>query len=121
MIVDLYQSVLKLRITGNSLAVAKGPWLLGENDWTPTQELNHRIETNILGSAMYNIKEEKFTDFELVALGKWVGKTQNNGRRFGPDSGHIGILYNLAEKIHENRIAPAFVDLYNADWITQPQ
>ena len=120
-IVELDQSNLKLRITGNSLAVAKGPWLLGENDWTPTQELNHRIETNILGSAMYNIKEEKFTDFELVALGKWVGKTQNNGRRFGPDSGHIGILYNLAERIHENRIAPAFVDLYNADWITQPQ
>jgi len=120
-IIELDQSVLKLSITGNSLAIAKGPWLLGENDWTPTHDLDHSIETNILGNAVFNTKKDIFTNFELVVLGKWIGKTQNNGRHFGPDSGHIGIIYNLAENIHENRIAPAFVDLYNADWIAQPQ
>ena len=120
-IVEINRSDLKLSIRGNSLAVAKGPWLLGENDWTPTHELDHSIETNILGNAIYNTKKEIFTEFELVALGRWIGKTQNNGRHFGPDSGHIGILYNLAEDMHEYRISPAFVDLYNADWISQPQ
>ena len=55
-----------------------------------------------------------------MVLGKWVGKTQNNGRHFGADSGNIGIIYNLAENINEIRIAPPFIDLYNADWIARP-
>ena len=120
-IVEIRKSEIKISIIGNSLAIAKGPWLLGNNDWTPTHDLDHSIKTNILGNAVFNTKKEIFTNFELVVLGKWIGKTQNNGRHFGPDSGHIGIIYNLAENIHENRIAPAFVDLYNADWIGQPQ
>ena len=51
-IVEINRSDLKLSIRGNSLAVSKGPWLLGENDWTPTHELDHSIETNILGNAI---------------------------------------------------------------------
>ena len=120
-IIDVNQSELKINITGSSLAIAKGPWLLGENDWTPDYELDHSIETNIIGSAVYKIVEEEFKDFELVILGRWNGKTQNNGRKFGPNSGHIGILYNIVNDNHNNKIAPAFVDLYNADWITQPK
>ena len=54
-------------------------------------------------------------EFELVVFGKWNGETQNNGRRFGAENGNIGIIYNLAETINENRIAPPFVDFYNAD------
>ena len=112
---------MKLNITGNSLAIAKGSWLLGQNDWTPNHILDHSIETNVLGSAIYNIAEEKFKDFELVIIGRWNGKTQNNGRKLGPNDGHIGIVYNIANDSYTNKIAPAFVDLYNADWITQPQ
>ena len=52
---------------------------------------------------------------------RWNGKTQNNGRKLGPNDGHIGIVYNIADDSYTNKIAPAFVDLYNADWITQPQ
>ena len=120
-IVALDSLELKMNITGSSLAIAKGPWLLGENDWTPNHILDHSIETNILGSAVYNFTQEKFTDFELVIIGRWNGKTQNNGRKFGPNDGHIGIVYNIAGDTYTNKIAPAFIDLYNADWITQPQ
>ena len=120
-IVEINKLELKLNITGNSLAIAKGTWLLGQNDWTPDHILNHSIETNVLGSAIYNIAEEKFKDFELVIIGRWNGKTQNNGRKLGPNDGHIGIVYNIADDSYTNKIAPAFVDLYNADWITQPQ
>ena len=102
------------------MAVAKGPWLLGENDWTPTHALDHGIQTNLLGTATFDLEMEKFTEFEMVALGNWHGKTQNNGRHSGPDSGHIGTLYSLATDSLSDRIAPAFVDLYNADWIIQP-
>ena len=116
-IVDVENLELKINITGSSLAVAKGPWLLGENDWTPNHILDHSMETNVFGTAIYSIIEEKFKNFELVIIGKWNGKTQNNGRKFGPNSGHIGIVYD----INADRIAPAFVDLYNVDWITKPE
>ena len=114
------KSNIQINISGHSWAVAKGPWLLGENDWTPTHELDHGIQTNLLGDATYNLELETFTDFEMVALGKWHGKTQNNGRHSGPRTGRIGTLYSLATDSPADRIARAFVDLYNADWIIQP-
>ena len=113
-------SFVTLKITGSSKAVAKGQWLLGENDWTPDHELDHSIETNMIGNAIYNTVAKNFIEFEMVALAEWSGKTQNNGRRFGPDTGKIGMVYNLAEKRSNNKIAPAFVDLYNAEWIQHP-
>ena len=120
-IIEIQKSQLELSIRGNSHAIAKGPWLLGENDWTPNYDLDHSIETNILGKAVYNTQKEVFIEFELVVLGRWVGKTQNNGRHHGHNSGHIGITYNLSHDFDGIRIAPAFVDLYNAAWISQPQ
>ena len=111
---------MKLSINGESKAIAKGPWLLGENIWTPNHELNHGIETTIIGNATYDLIEKKFTNFELLALGQWNGKTENNGRKFGPETGRIGILYNLASALHTDRIAPAFIDLYNTSWVKKP-
>ena len=59
-------------------------------------------------------------EFELVVLGKWFGKTQNNGRKLGPDQGNIGIFYTISNNLETSIIAPAFVDMYNADWIKKP-
>ena len=114
------KSNIQFKISGTSRAVAKGPWLLGENDWRPTHELDHSMETNLLGNATYDLELETFTEFEMVVLGKRRGKTQYNGRRSSPDTGRVGFLYSLAENQPSDRIAPAFVDLYNADWIIQP-
>ncbi len=119
-IVEIEDSNVQLKIKGDSHAMAKGPWLLGENDWTPTHELDHSISTSIIGNATYNKYENSFSKFDIVALGKWKGRTQNNGRNGGPDSGHIGIYYHLVDNISTNKIAPPFVDLYNADWIMHP-
>ena len=99
---------------------AKGKWKLGENIWTPTHELDHSISTEILGNAIYDTKKKFFTKFELVIIGNWKGKTENNGRKFGPESGMLGIQYDLADKSPSNKIAPTFIDLYNADWVQHP-
>ena len=120
-ITDITDNIIKLKFTGDSYAVAKGPWQLGQNDWTPTHDLDHSIRTNLIGDATYNLKKDLFTNFNLVAIGKWIGKTQNNGRNWGPDSGRIGIYYQLSDNAPVNRIAPAFVDLYNAEWIIKPK
>ena len=119
-IIGIDEQIINIEITGSSEAIAKGPWLLGENDWTPPHDLDHKIKTNLLGKASYDIKKESFLKFEILAIGHWFGKTENNGRKFGPDSGRIGILYNIADKSQSSRIAPAFVDLYNAEWIKKP-
>ena len=114
------QTSVQIKITGHSKAVSKGLWLLGENDWTPNYELNHGIETNLLGQDTYNLGLEKFTEFEMVAIGKRNGKTRHNGRQNSPDTGYVGFLFTLAGNKPSDRIAPAFVDVYNADWIIQP-
>ena len=111
---------ITIEISGRSKAIAKGPWLLGENDWTPSYELDHGMSTNLLGYASYNVELNKFTKFEMVSIGKRKGKTQNNGRKNSPDSGYIGFYFTLAKDMRSERIAPAFVDVYNADWIVQP-
>ena len=87
------ESSLELEISGESFSVAKGEWLLGENDWTPTHLLDHSIRTKLLGKVTYNFQTETVTEFELVAIGERFGKTQNNGRMYGSDSNHIGFFY----------------------------
>ena len=119
-LVDIKESNIELKIFGNSKAIAKGKWKLGENIWTPTHELDHSISTEILGNAIYDTKKKSFTKFELVIIGHWKGKTENNGRKFGPESGVLGIQYNLADKSPSNKIAPTFIDLYNAEWVQHP-
>ena len=40
-------------------------------------------------------RKSLFVEFELVVLGEWFGKTQNNGRHKGPENGNIGIFYTM--------------------------
>ena len=69
------ENKVEIKIEGKSQAVAKGPWLLGENDWTPKHELDHSISTDLMGNAIYDMELEKFTEFEMVAIGNRKGKT----------------------------------------------
>ena len=90
---------------------------MGDNNWTPNHELNHSINTNLMGSATYDLVLEKFTEFEMVAIGNRIGKTQNNGRKNSPEEGHVGFLFTLAGTKHSDKIAPAFVDLYTPPFV----
>ena len=114
------QSNVRIKIRGHSKAVSKGEWLLGKNDWTPTYPLDHSMKTKILGKATFDLSLNRFMEFEMVAIGKRYGKTQNNSRNNSPDSSYIGFLFTLAEGRTSEKIAPAFVDIYNADWIVKP-
>ncbi|MFL3015107.1 MAG: hypothetical protein ACJZ2B_04835 [Candidatus Neomarinimicrobiota bacterium] len=119
-ITGLNRKEIIIEISGRSKAIAKGPWLLGENIWTPAHDLDHEINTSVLGNATFDLRSNEFVKFELVAICEWRGKTENNGRKFGPERGRIGILYDMADNSHVNRIAPTFIDQYNATWIKQP-
>ena len=117
---DRHQSNVRIKIKGYSEAIAQGEWLLGQNDWTPTYPLDHSMKTEMLGKATFDLSLNRFMEFEMVAIGKRYGKTQNNSRRNSPDTSYIGYLFTLAEGRASDKIAPAFVDIYNADWIIKP-
>ena len=78
------------------------------------------MKTEMLGKATFDLSLNRFMEFEMVAIGKRYGKTQNNSRRNSPDTSYIGYLFTLAEGRASDKIAPAFVDIYNADWIIKP-
>jgi hypothetical protein len=109
-----------LRLQGAILAMADGVWRLGDNDWTPKRPWPRGIAWTLLGEATWDTGLQAFTEFELVGLGDWWGRSQFNGRRGEHPHGHIGIVLSLAPDVPAHRIAPAYVDIYGADWIVRP-
>lgn len=110
--------LVELQLSGKTRAVAAGPWLLGENLWKPRHERAHGIETRCTGRASFDLERGVFTSFELIALGRRWGSTDNNGRWRDPAPGLIGFALTLAPQ--EPRIAPTFIALYDADWVEHP-
>lgn len=106
--------LVELEIRGETRA-ASDEWLLGENLWKPGVVHPHGIETRLLGRATYDLGSEAFDAFELIALGRRWGVTQNNGRWREPEPGLIGFHLTLAPP--EPTVAPTFIVLYDADWV----
>jgi hypothetical protein len=106
---------LRLRMTGHSTAIAKGPWLMGPSSWTPKREYPRSVSVEIDGSAVWNEAFGEFTNFELVAIGTRTGHTQINGR--GADDGPAPIGFHFALSKAGARIPPAYVSVYDADWM----
>ena len=104
----------------NARAVAKGPWLWGDNYWKPKrrQERPHSIATRMLGTASFDIDRARFVDFEAVALGWHRGSTVMNGRGRKPEPGPIGFVLRLARPTW--RVAPTFINVYDAPWVRRP-
>jgi hypothetical protein len=109
---------VSLVLEGRTAAAVDGPWLLGDSLWTPPENHPHGIECELLGEATWNAGSGSFDAFELVAVARHWGRTINNGRR--RDSSPGSIAFHLRPAPVEQRIAPAFVDVYDAAWITRP-
>lgn len=108
-----------LRLSGSSVAFAKGPWLLGDNLWLPTREWPHGIRVALVGEAEFDLAAGRFVGFELVGLGTRLGRTQFNGRSKGPETSTVG--FHLALERSPRRIAPTFLALYGAAWVRLPK
>ena len=78
------------------------------------------MQQRLLGYATYDLDKSAFIAFELVALGRRDGFTRMNARRNGPESGPIGFVFALAPRTPAHRVAPAFIDVYNAPWVRRP-
>lgn len=111
---------VRLKIRGATHARADGPWRMGDSHWKPPREYPRGVTTRLLGRATYDLERGVFIEFELVALGQRWGFTQNNARRGNAERSPIGFFFGLAPA-GEPRIAPAFIDVYNADWVVRPE
>ena len=108
--------LVTLELEGTTRAVARGPWLLGDNLWKPKRELAHSLACRLRGRATYDQDARRFTSFELVAVGRRGGRTQLNGRR--DESGLVAFHLQIAPA--GARIAPTFIALYGVDWVRPP-
>ncbi len=111
-------SVVRLRITGTTRAESRGVWRMGESDWKPGKAAVNGIRTRLLGQGTYDLGRKRFTAFEMVGLGNRWGFTENNGRRKMSDPTPIGFVFTPAKE--GDRVAPAFIDVYEADWVAHP-
>lgn len=118
-VIEREGSRVRLRISGATSATAEGPWLMGESNWTPTREYPRAMATQVFGYADYDLDRSAFTRFEMVAVGRWRGGTENNDRRDKPHSGVIGFFFSLAPGTPAERVPPAFIDIYDAPWVVQ--
>ncbi len=112
--------LVRLRISGATMAVAEGPWLMGDNDWKPPREFPRSMATQLLGHASYDLGRGAFTAFDMIAVGCGQGYTQNNDRSRGPQEGTIGFVFTLADDALAESVPPAFIDIYDAAWVARP-
>ena len=105
-------------LRGRVRAVSDGVWKHGDNDWKVSGEHPRGVDLQLRGSLSYDSDMERFVAFELVAIGERWGTTPHNGRRGQPERNAIGFVFDLDTR--SARVAPAFIDLYDADWVQRP-
>ena len=68
-------------------------------------------EPKLLGRASFNLKEQKFVSFELLAVGMRWGLGSCN-QRHNPAPALMGIVFSLAGDSQAERLPPAFISRY---------
>lgn len=103
----------QVEISGETRAETRGRWPVGGfGDMDDPQEHVRGFETRVLGRAIFDLREERFTAFEMVAIGTRWGGTQFNGRADDLGPSPIGVLFTLAGGGPADRVAPAAIRQY---------
>lgn len=97
-VVQVEDDLVSLRFEGETRASILDPQKLG-------------YEPKLLGRAKYNLKDQKFVSFELVAVGMRWG-LGNCNQRHDPAPALMGIVFTLADNSPAERLPPAFISRY---------
>jgi hypothetical protein len=112
-------SVVRLKLEGETLAQAEGRWpVAGYRDAERPSPQTRGFETRLLGEARFDLEQERFVSFELLALGQRWGGTQYNGRADDLHPAPVGVFFTLAPNTPAGRVAPAFFGDYG--WRSAP-
>jgi hypothetical protein len=119
-VADRTGSTVHLRIRGSTTAASGSDWDMSGSDWKPEPDHPRGIATQVLGRATYDTTASQFTQFELIALGYRWGFSENNGRRHQAEPSPVGYYFTLLPPDAVVTVPPAFIDVYNADWLKRP-
>lgn len=98
-----------IRLSGTTRAVARGTWAIaGFKDMRRPSKQERGFEATLLGRAVFDLKKERFTQFDLLAVGTRWGATQYNGRADDLEPAPIGVSFELAGDTPADKVAPAF-------------
>ncbi len=115
------QDQVQLSIQGASRAESKGPWTMDKNLWWVSGEHPRGFRTKIYGEALFDLKSQSFTSFEMIAKGIRWGSSPINGRGQSKGPSPIATLFRIAGEKSADRLAPTFIDIYDVDWLVPPQ
>jgi hypothetical protein len=97
-VVQVEDDLVSLSFEGETRASIVSPKIIG-------------YEPKLLGRATFNVTEQKFVAFELLAVGMRWG-LGNCNQRHNPDPALMGIVFTLAGDSPAERLPPAFISRY---------
>ena len=97
-VVQVEGDLVSLSFEGETRASMVSPKIIG-------------YEPKLLGRATFNLKEQKFVSFELLAVGLRWG-LGNCNQRHNPAPALMGIVFTLAGDSQAERLPPAFISRY---------
>lgn len=101
-------SRLSLDIAGRVRCEAQGAWpVAGFEDRDHPNRQERGVDVRLLGRAEYDLADERFVAFDLVAVGTRWGGTQYNGRDGDLWPAPIGYAFRLAGDTPADRAPPA--------------
>ena len=99
--------VVVIRLEGQTKTEQEGKWsIAGFRDENRQSVQKRGMELELLGRARYDRRQEKFVEFEAVAVGTRWGGTQYNGRSRDLEPAPFGVLLTLAGDSGAERVAP---------------
>jgi hypothetical protein len=114
-VVSVNGGVADVVLRGSSRVEAAGRWAVaGYRDMNSPSEQKAYIDLKLFGRAKYRVETERFTSFEMVALGTRYGATQYNGRTDDAGPAPIGYALVKAGNTSAERVAPA--NYWNYHW-----
>lgn len=106
-VVGVEGDLVRIRLEGSSRTSKKGRWSVnGAEDHDNPKMQKRGVDVAIQGRATWDVQAQKFTTFELVAIGTRRGATQWNGRNDDLEGGPIGFAFRIASAGPTDRMAP---------------
>ncbi len=100
-------SVQEAEITAEVTRIKRGVVTIKLTGKVKQEQDGRGIEATMLGEAKYNVKEEKFEQFELVVAGERWGSTRFNAREDDRERAPIGYVLQIAGDSPTDKVAPA--------------
>lgn len=105
--------IVTVRIRGATKAERDGEWAIaGFRDMNAPSRQKLGMSLKLYGTAQYDTVKNRFTSFEVVALGTRYGATQYNGRQDDLEPSPIGFFLTQAGTSAVEHVAPSFFWAY---------